>query len=454
MQNDELQLPPHSVDAEHAVLGSLMQNNAAFDSIADLISERDFYRDDHRRIFRAIMTLIEASKQADVITVLERLKVTGDAEHVGGLAYLGAITRNTPSGNARRFAEIVRDHRIARDLMAAAAKMHELAHQHGDIGKRLEEAQSLIANLHEGTISDEPILIHDFLVKVIEDVDQRFHGGGEMFGLSSGLVDIDKMTGGFQKGDLVIIAGRPSMGKSALGVQIAQHVAMNEGKAALIFSLEMSGMSLAQRAISNVGRVNSDALRTGKLRDEDWPRLTTAVGKLNDAPILIDQASSPSVTQMRAKARRANRKHELGVILVDYIQLMSGKGDNRNEEVSSITRGLKLLAQELDVPVIALSQLSRKCEERADKRPLMSDLRESGAIEQDADVIMFVYRDDYYTKEKCLNPGVAEILFRKQRNGPTGDVLLTWSGEYTRFDNFAGHFQRDITKATRRGFDG
>lgn len=456
MTNAEiLRLPPHSVEAEQGVLGVLLNNNSAYDQVADILQSNDFYRHDHKIIYEKIIQTIEANKPADVITIFEALK----DEEFGGLSYLGALAKNSPaSENSRTYAESIKNKRIARDLIAAAERMHELAYMNGDISGRLEEAQSLLSNLHDGSISDDPVLIHDVLNEVIKEIDNGFHSKGDMTGLSTGLMDIDNKTSGFQNGDLIIIAGRPSMGKTALALQIAQTVGMDR-KSVLVFSLEMNDKALVQRCLSNVGRIPSSVLRTGKLKDDDWVRLTKAVGDLHDLKIFIDQSSSPTASQMRAKARRLKRKSGLDLIIIDYLQLMSS-GDrrsnvNRNEEISFMTRSLKLMAQELNIPVVVLSQLSRKVEERADKRPIMSDLRESGAIEQDADVIMFVYRDEYYSKEKCQNPGVAEIILAKQRMGETGEVYLSWSGQYCRFDNHAGHYRTEKVKefSRKRGFN-
>lgn len=451
--NDSIKLPPQSIESEQGLLGSLLIDNGCYERVGDIITEHDFYRHEHRKIYAEICGFIDRMRPADVITVFEALDEKGT--DVGGLAYLGGLARNCPSSsNARRYAEIIRDKRIARDLIAAAMRMEELAYGSGDITKRLDEAQSLIASLHEGCITDEPVLIHDVLTQIIEDIDRRFHADGDITGLSTSFPDLDEKTAGLQKGDLIIVAGRPSMGKTALALQIAQEAALND-KAVLIFSLEMNDRALVERTIANVGKISSNAIRTGKLQDSDWHRITNAVGRLHTTKLLIDKASAPSVAQMRAKGRRTKRKHGLDLIVIDYIQLMSGDGDNRNDEVSKITRGLKLLAQDLDVPVIAISQLSRKVEERGDKHPIMSDLRESGSIEQDADLILFVYRDEYYTKEKCLNPGVAEIVIGKQRMGEIGTVYLTWRGEYCRFDNHAGHYRRaEAATPIRKGFSG
>jgi replicative DNA helicase len=432
-------LPPHSLEAEQALLGALLSNNAVYDRIADILTEADFYRHDHRLIYARAVRLIEGGKPADAITVHEALRE--DSSDVGGLSYLGGLSRNGSPANARSYAKTVKDHRIARDLIDAAEKMQELAYGQGDIGERLEQAQALIANMHEGSICDDPVMLQEVLCKVVKDIEERFHQDGALPGLSTGLVDLDKKTTGLHQGDLIIVAGRPSMGKTALALQIGQQVAI-DGFAVLVFSLEMKDRALVERTLANIGRISGHALRTGALQDTDWSKIKGAIGKLKDVRLLIDQSSSPSIAQMRAKARRTKCKHGLDLVIVDYIQLMRGEGSNRTEEVSSITRGLKLLAQELDVPLIAVSQLSRKLEDRGDKRPFMSDLRDSGSIEQEADLILFVYRDEYYTKERCQHPGVAEVNIAKQRMGETGQVLLTWQGEFCRFDNYTGGWPR------------
>jgi replicative DNA helicase len=448
MQNDYLRLPPHSLDAEQVLIGSLLQRNDIFDTIADVVTAEDFYNHNHKIIFREAVKLIEANRPADIITVLASLEAIGEDKNVGGISYLGELCKKTPTAsNSRRYAEIVRDKRMARDLIAIAQQMTDLAYSSGEILPRLEEAQKLLSSLHEGSINEEPVTISEVLKEVIEDIDNKFHREDDIIGLSTGLLDLDERTNGLQKSDLIIIAGRPGMGKSALAFQIGQTVAIN-GKSVLAFSLEMSTKQLAERAIANIGKISHNAIRTGKLQGDDWTKLTHAVGKLHEAKLFIDKTTCPTIGQIRAKSRRMKRKHGLDLIILDYLQLMTGEGDNRNEQISGLTRGLKLIAKELNVPLIALSQLSRKVEERQNKRPVMSDLRDSGAIEQDADIIFFIYRDEFYSGEKCLNPGIAELDIAKFRNGQTGQIYLTWNGESYCFNNHAGHYR----KADRNGY--
>ncbi|ANA34656.1 replicative DNA helicase [Ralstonia mannitolilytica] len=447
-QLDSLKVPPHSIEAEQSVLGGLLLDNAAWDRIADFINEHDFYRYDHRLIFHHIGRLISQAKPADVITVYEQLQAAGKAEEVGGLAYLNALAQNTPSAaNIRRYAEIVRDRGVLRQLVTIADEISAGAFnpQGRDVRQLLDEAESKVfAIAEEGARGQKGFLeIQPLLTQVVERIDELYHrdNQNDITGVPTGFVDLDRMTSGMQPGDLIIVAGRPSMGKTAFSLNIGEHVAVEQGLPVAVFSMEMAGTQLAMRMLGSVGRLDQHRLRTGRLLDEDWPRLTHAIQKMNDAQLFIDETPALNPMELRARSRRLARQcGQLGLIIIDYLQLMSGSGgggENRATEISEISRSLKGLAKELNCPVIALSQLNRSLEQRPNKRPVMSDLRESGAIEQDADVILFIYRDQVYNPDSP-DKGTAEIIIGKQRNGPIGTVRLTFLGEYTKFDNFTG----------------
>jgi len=442
-----LKLPPHSVEAEQSLLGALLIDNQAFDRVADLVAADDFYRDDHRRIWRHIARLIEASRPADVVTVSESIDSSEDKDKTGGAAYLAALAQNTPSAlNVRRYAELVRERAVQRRLAQVATEIAEsaLAPTGKDVGQLLDEAESKIFQIAEsGARKDQGLLgISPILAKVFERIDHLHsqENPSDLTGVPTGFVDIDRKTAGLQPGDLIIVAGRPSMGKTAFALNIAEHVALHPsvGLPVAVFSMEMSASQLAIRMLSSIARVDQHKLRTGRLTNEEWPHLTDAIAKLNDARIHVDETAALNALELRARARRMKREYgKLGLVVVDYLQLMSatGQGENRATEISEISRSLKALAKELDVPVIALSQLSRAVEQRNDRRPLMSDLRESGAIEQDADVILFIYREEVYSPDKEEAKGRAEVIIGKQRNGPIGVVPLTFLGPYTRFGN-------------------
>jgi replicative DNA helicase len=446
-QLDSLKVPPHSIESEQSVLGGLLLDNAAWDRIADFINEGDFYRYDHRLIFHHIGKLISQAKPADVITVYEQLQVVGKAEEVGGLAYLNALAQNTPSAaNIRRYAEIVRDRGVLRQLVTISDEISAGAFnpQGRDVRQLLDEAESKVfAIAEEGARGQKGFLeIQPLLTQVVERIDELYHrdNQSDITGVPTGFVDLDRMTSGMQGGDLIIVAGRPSMGKTAFSLNIGEHVAVEQGLPVAVFSMEMAGTQLAMRMLGSVGRLDQHRLRTGRLLDEDWPRLTHAIQKMNDAQLFIDETPALNPMELRARSRRLARQcGQLGLIVIDYLQLMSGSGggENRATEISEISRSLKGLAKELNCPVIALSQLNRSLEQRPNKRPVMSDLRESGAIEQDADVILFIYRDQVYNPDSP-DKGTAEIIIGKQRNGPIGTVRLTFLGEYTKFDNFTG----------------
>ena len=442
-----LRVPPHSIDAEQSVLGGLLIDNGAFDKVGDVVTDGDFYRDDHRRIFRHVSRLIERGKPADVVTVDEAIKVSEDKDKTGGITYLAALAGNTPSAhNVRRYAEIVRECAVLRKLIEVSAEIADSAlnRMGKDVGQLLDEAESKVFQIAEaGARTRQGFMeIQPLLTQVMERIDLLYHkdNPSDITGIPTGYRDLDRETSGLQPGDLIIIAGRPSMGKTALALNMAEHAAVENKLPVAIFSMEMSGSQLAMRMLGSIGRLDQHKLRTGRLSDDDWNRLTNAVGKLHDAPILVDESGALNALELRARARRLHRQYgKLGLIVVDYLQLMqaSSEGENRATEISEISRSLKSLAKELKVPVVALSQLSRAVEQRTGpKRPIMSDLRESGAIEQDADLILAIYREEVYTPD-TPERGVAEIIILKQRNGPIGTVKLTFLGEYTRFENYA-----------------
>lgn len=443
----QLRVPPQSLESESSILGGLLLDNNAWDRVADLLTDSDFYQHEHQLIYAAIGKLINASKPADVVTVFELLRDTGQAEAVGGLVYLNALAQFVPSAsNIRRYAEIVRERAILRKLISASDAIATKAFnpQGMPVAQVLDEAEQKIFNIgEEGSrlkAGFQPIA--PLLVKLMDDVQEMASNPSDITGVPTGFVDLDRMTSGFQAGDLIILAARPSMGKTAFALNMAEHVALKEELPVAVFSMEMGASQLAVRIVGSIGRIDQSRLRTGKLRDEEWPRLTEAIEKMRTVSMHIDETPGMTTGELRANARRLARQcGKLGLIVVDYLQLMSGSGsasnENRATELSEISRGLKMLAKELQCPVVALSQLNRGVESRTDKRPMMSDLRESGAIEQDADVIMFIYRDDYYNKENSKAPNTAEIIIGKQRNGPTGTVKLTFVKQLTRFENMA-----------------
>jgi replicative DNA helicase len=441
-----LRVPPHSIEAEQSVLGGLLLDNGAWDRAGDLLTDGDFYRYEHRLIYAAIGALVNATKPADVITVYEQLQNLGKGEECGGLAYLNAMAQSVPSAaNLRRYAEIVRERAILRKLIEASDQIATTAFnpQGRAVSQILDEAEGRIFKIgEEGSRTKQGFHSMDQLVMQLIDRVTELHENGaeEVTGVRSGFYDFDRMTAGLQPGDLVVLAARPSMGKTALALNIGEHVAVQEGLPVVVFSMEMGASQLALRMVGSLGRIDQQHLRTGALRDDEWGRLSEATERLSKASMFIDETPALNTAELRARARRQARQcGRLGLIIVDYLQLMSGSSsneENRATELGEISRGLKALAKELQCPVVALSQLNRSVESRNDKRPMMSDLRESGAIEQDADVIMFIYRDDYYNKES-KEPGVAEIIIAKQRNGPVGTVKLTFLKAMTRFENMA-----------------
>jgi replicative DNA helicase len=442
-----LRVPPHSIEAEQSVLGGLLLDNAAFEKVTDLLTEDDFYRHDHRLIWHHVARLVNLSRPADVITINESLTSMGKAEEAGGLSYLNALAHNTPSAaNIRRYAEIVRERSMLRKLVAVADDIAATAFnpQGKEARQLLDEAESRVFKIaQEGARASQGFQeIQPLLSQVVERIDELYHreGDSDVTGIPTGFVDLDRMTSGLQSGDLVIVAGRPSMGKTSFAMNLAEHVAIEQGLPVAVFSMEMGAVQLAMRMLGSVGMLDQHRMRTGRLHADDWPRVTHAVQRMQDAQIYIDESPGLTAVDLRARARRLARQcGKLGLIVIDYIQLMSasGHGENRATEISEISRALKSLAKELECPVVALSQLNRSLEQRPNKRPIMSDLRESGAIEQDADVIFFIYRDEVYNPDSP-DKGTAEIIIGKQRNGPIGTTRLTFQGESTRFLNFTG----------------
>lgn len=438
---ESLKLPPHSIDAEQSILGGLLINNESWDNIVSIINEEDFYRRDHRLIFTEIRNQIEKGQPCDVVTLSERLESLNTLDDVGGLAYLGSLVNNTPSAsNIRAYSEIVRERSVLRQLIHIGNEIADSAfntegRKSDDI---LEAAEKTVFEISDkgANAGNDFKGMTDLLKKTVDRIDELYQNGGTFTGIPTGFTDFDAMTSGLQPADLVIIAGRPSMGKTSYAMNIAENAAIGAGVGVAVFSMEMPAESLTLRMLSSLGRINQTKVRSGQLDEDDWPRLTSAVSILNEANIFIDDTPALSPTEMRARIRRLKRKHNIGLIIVDYLQLMQIKGssENRVNEISEISRGLKALAKEMNVPVVALSQLNRGLEQRPNKRPVMSDLRESGAIEQDADLIVFIYRDEVYN-EDSEDKGIAEIIIAKHRNGPLGVAKLTFLGQYTKFEN-------------------
>lgn len=451
-QPDNLKLPPHSIAAEQSILGGLMLDNRVWDNISSKVCETDFYRPEHRVLFRAIITLANKNQPFDLVTLLDTLKSHESLDDAGGEAYLFEIANNTPSvANILAYTDIVREKSVHRQLISVAQDIADSAYNtHGrEVHELLDFAETKVFAIADQTQSDGgPAPIKQILVKAVDKIDALFHSGDAITGISTGLMDLDNLTSGLQKSDLVIVAGRPSMGKTTFVMNISEHVAIEAKKPVLVFSMEMPSDSLAMRMISSLGRIDQHRVRTGKLEDDDWPRITSAMNMLSEAPLFIDDTPALSPAELRSRARRLMKEHgSLGLIVIDYLQLMKVPGfkaDSRTAEISEISRSLKALAKELEVPVIALSQLNRSLEQRQDKRPVMSDLRESGAIEQDADLICFIYRDEVYNDESP-DKGIAEIIIAKQRNGPIGKVKVAFLGKYTRFEDLAfSGYQQEV----------
>jgi replicative DNA helicase len=437
-----LKVPPNSVEAEQSLIGGVMIDNAAWDKVADVVVESDFYRKDHRLIFAAVAELAENGQPCDVVTVSEFLDHRGRLGSAGGIEYLATLANETPgAANVRAYALIVRERAMLRSLISAGNEIsgNAYATDGRSAAELVDEAERLVFQIADkgsrGRIGFRSL--KQILPDAVDRIDMLHQAGGDITGVSTGYTEFDKMTAGLQPGELIIIAGRPSMGKTTLAINIAENAAIGAKVPTAIFSMEMPSQQLAFRMISSLGRVDQSHLRTGRFPDEDWSRINTAVQLMSDAPIFIDDSPALSPTEIRARARRLKREHGLGLIVLDYLQLMQvhGSTENRATEISEISRSMKALAKELELPIIALSQLNRSVEQRTDKRPVMSDLRESGALEQDADVIVFIYRDEVYNQDSPRK-GMADIAIAKQRNGPVGDFLLTFVGRFTKFENF------------------
>lgn len=442
---DYLRTPPNSIEAEQSVIGGLLIDNSTWDKISGVITAEDFYRHEHRIIWKHIDTLISLDRPADVITVNDSIVNSGKTDDIGGIEYLNALAHNTPSAaNIIRYAEIVRERSILRKLVAISDEISEIAlNPKGKEARQiLDEAEAKVFKIAQDKSSNSSGFqeIQPLLAQVVERIDELYHreGDTDITGVPTGFIDLDKMTSGLQPGELIVVAGRPSMGKTAFSMNIGEYVAIEHGLPVAVFSMEMGASQLAMRMLGSISKVDQHKMRTGKLSEDDWPKITDAIQSMQDIQLYIDETPALNVIEVKAKTRRLSRQcGQLGLIIIDYMQLMSGSGgENRATEISEISRSLKSLAKELNCPLIALSQLNRSLEQRQNKRPVMSDLRESGAIEQDADLILFIYRDEFYNQES-QEKGIAEIIIGKQRNGPIGTVKLTFQGHTTRFLNYA-----------------
>lgn len=439
-----VKVAPHSIEAEQSVLGGLMLDNNAWDTASEVVTEEHFYRHDHRLIYRVMQKLVNNQQPVDVVTLSEELDRTSDLDKAGGLDYLVKLARNTPSAsNIKAYSEIVRDRALLRQMISVAHEIAENAFSPEGRGSEeiLNDAEQRIFQIAENRPNQGgPEPVNPLLKRAVDRIDFLFNNSDQITGVTTGFDDLDDRTAGLQPSDLIIVAARPSMGKTTFAMNLVENALMAEEKPVLVFSLEMPADQLISRMLSSIGRIDQTKVRSGQLDEEDWPKLTTAVNMLRDKPLFIDDTSGISPNEMRTRARRIVREHgELGMIMVDYLQLMqikTGKASSRTEEISEISRSLKALAKEMKCPVVALSQLNRSLENRPNKRPVNSDLRESGAIEQDADVIMFIYRDEVYN-EDSPDKGIAEIIIGKQRNGPIGSMKLAFIGKYTRFENLA-----------------
>ncbi len=438
-----IKMQPHSIEAEQSVLGGLLLSADGWDAVAETVGAADFYRHDHRLIFRQIARLAESSEPVDVITVADKLEASGELEGAGGLSYLAELAQNTPSAsNIRAYAQVVRERSSLRKLIEAAQEIADSGfNPEGRSAEELiDHAERRIMQVGEqGPKAGGPQGVNPLLESALGRIEELFNSGGDITGLSTGFHDLDGMTSGLQKADLVIVAGRPSMGKTSFAMNLVENAVLAQNRPILVFSMEMPSSQLVTRMLSSLGRIDQTRIRNGKLEQEDWPKLSTAVTKLKDVPLFIDDTPALTPTEIRSRARRVMREHgELGMIMVDYLQLMqvAGSSEGRTAEISEISRSLKAIAKEFECPMVALSQLNRNLEQRPNKRPVNSDLRESGSIEQDADVIMFIYRDEVYNEESP-DKGTAEIIIGKQRNGPIGTCRLAFVGPYTRFENLA-----------------
>ncbi len=444
-ETQKLKVPPHSIEAEQSILGGLMLDNSKWDVVGDRVIEDDFYRQNHQLIFKSIAKLASAGSALDVVTVAEELERDGELENAGSMAYLGLLVEKTPSAaNVRAYAEIVHERAVLRRLISVSGDISDSAFnpKGRTTSDLLDEAERKVFQIAESRAGQEggPQYVNPVLTKTLERIDLLFNSTETITGVTTGFTDLDEMTSGLQPSDLVIVAARPSMGKTAFAMNLVESVLIKASKPVLVFSMEMPADSILMRMISSLGMINQTRVRSGKLEEDDWPRLTSAVSMLKDRPLYIDDTAGLSPTEVRSRARRVAReiKEDFGMIMIDYLQLMQipGSSEGRTAEISEISRSLKALAKELNCPVVALSQLNRSLEQRTDKRPMNSDLRESGAIEQDADLIMFIYRDEYYNEESP-DKGLAEIIIGKQRNGPIGKIKLSFQGQYTKFNDLS-----------------
>lgn len=439
--NAALKTPPHSIEAEQSVLGGMMMEPAAIDDVADLLQAEDFYAADHRVIFDAIVDLNEKGQAGDVVTISEHLHATGRLDEVGGLGYLGSIVSNTPSAaNVKAYAEIVKERSTLRQVIEDGTAIAESGFSGKTSDEALEDAERRLTSLVDGVSKGDVVNARQLMGLTIADVDRRFRAGGAITGMSTGFDDLDKSTNGLEGGDLVVVAGRPAMGKTSFAMNIGGNAAFN-GKSVAVFSLEMPSAQLGMRLVSTAGKISMQNLRSGKLDSDEFQRLSAHTARISEMNLHIDD-NSRSVMEMRSRARRIQRKHGLDLIVIDYLQLMRLPGDgSKADRIGDVTSSLKALAKQLNVPIILLSQLNRSLESRPNKRPVMSDLRDSGSIEQDADIILFVYRDEVYN-EDSPQKGTAEIIIGKQRNGPIGTERLTFRGQFCRFDNFSAGWQQ------------
>ncbi|MDD7796252.1 replicative DNA helicase [Clostridium sp. 'White wine YQ'] len=436
MENTLMKSLPQSIEAEQSVIGSMIIDKTAIAQAAEALKEEDFYRDSHKVIFRSIVDMFQRDMAVDLITLLEYLKSTGKLENAGGATYVTEVSGSVPTtANLGAYIKIVSEKSTLRRLIRASTEIIESSYnEQGEVEKVLDKAEKRIFDIGEKRNTSEYEALSDVLERSFEQIERLFNNKGDITGVGSGFNDLDAKTSGFQKGDMVLIAARPSMGKTTFALNITEHAALREGKSVVVFSLEMSKEQLAYKLLCSEANVDMLALRTGNLEDKDWDNIARAAGPLSKAKIYIDDTAGLSVMEMRSKCRRIKMEHGIDLIMIDYLQLMSGSGESRQQEVSEISRSIKALAKEMECPVIALSQLSRAPEQRADHRPMLSDLRESGSIEQDADLVMFLYRDEYYNKE-TEEKNVGECIIAKQRNGPVGTVKLAWLGQYSKFGN-------------------
>ncbi|MFA5848232.1 MAG: replicative DNA helicase [Thermodesulfovibrionales bacterium] len=435
-------LPPQNIEAEQSILGAIMIENDALPKVIEIISREDFYKESHRKIYDAMIELFDKSEPIDLITIAEELKKRNEIDAVGGEAYLSSLASQVPTAaNIRYHSKIIREKALLRSLIKSASEIASKVYEENlDADELVDQAERIIFNISDKRIKTSFVGLKDLIKGSFETIEHLYDKKSAITGVASGFTQLDELTSGFQRGDLIVIGGRPSMGKTAFSLDIARQVGVELKEPVAIFSLEMSKEQLALRMLCSEAKVDSNSVRKGFIKKEEWSKLTNAAGKLTESPIFIDDSSSTTVLEMRAKARRLKLEHKgLSLVIVDYLQLMRGRGGferSREQEISEISRSLKALSKELDLPVIALSQLNRGVEQRNDKRPNLSDLRESGAIEQDADVIIFLYRDEFYNKDSNAK-GKAEVNVAKQRNGPTRTINLAFFPHYTRFENYS-----------------